>query len=441
MVNNSKYFLFFLLFSVLVSCTSSKNQIVINTPSVEEILTLGGGFNESATSVVAFYDGGYAVVGFSQSIDGDVQTSKTEVQYDFWVLRFNSEGVLIHQNVYGGTADDKAYKAIATNDNGLVVVGYSESADGDVFNNQGLKDVWVLKLDNEGVIQWQTNTGFTGVDSGYSLIQTSDGGYFIGGILDVTASQGEGNQRLSARHAGGDYWGLKLDATGNIEWRRYFGGSNTDTCYDVVEANDGYILVGSSDSTDVDISNNLGSYDFWVVKVDKSGSLLWEKSFGGDEIDEARGIVNTNDGNFIIVGDTRSSNQDITHNNGAADCWIVKINTNGEILWEKSFGGSSFDAARSITKTQDGGYLIAGSSRSLDNGFINQGQNDAWLLKIDKEGDEEWQKTIGGSNVDILYDAIALENENIIAVGESLSNDGDVLINKGFSDLLIIKLK
>jgi len=297
-------------------------------------------------------------------------------------------------------------------------------------------------LDVNGDIEWQNSTGFSGSDQGFSLIQTSDGGYFIGGMLDVTASNGEGNAKSSTiNHAGGDYWGIKLNQSGNIEWRRFFGGSNTDTCNDVIETSDGYLLIGSSDTIDIDVSNNKGAYDFWVVKIDKNGTLLWEKSFGGSEIDEARAIVKTDDSNFMIVGDTRSSDQDITTNNGGADCWLIKINTDGELLWEKTFGGTSFDVARSIKNTLDGGYIISGSSRSIDNQFTNQGQNDAWILKISSEGNQEWQKTIGGSQIDFLYDAIELNDQSYIGVGESSSNDGDIEANKGFSDLLIIKLK
>lgn len=430
----------FLLFSILYSCSGDSN-IDISIISLDKSITYGGTKNEIARSVISFNDANYAVVGFTQSLDGDVSTLKTETQYDFWVLKFDSNDTLLWQKVYGGSGDDKAYKAVSTSDNGIAIAGYSKSNDGDLNTNEGFEDVWVLKLDNSGVIQWQTTTGFLGVDQAFSLIQTADGGFFIGGILDVTSSNGAGNSLAKTQHAGGDYWAIKLNSNGIIEWRNYFGGSNTDTCYDVVETTDGYILIGSSDSTDVDINTNKGSYDFWIVKIDSVGNLLWEKNFGGTEIDEARAITKTNDGNFIIVGDTRSNDQDITTNNGGADLWVIKINTNGNLLWEKTFGGSNFDVARSINKTFDGGYVISGSSRSLDNGFTNQGQNDAWILKISSEGNEEWQQIIGGSNIDFFYDAIELENGSFVAVGESSSNDGNVEINKGFSDLLIIKLK
>ena len=128
--------------------------------------------------------------------------------------------------------------------------------------------------------------------------------------------------------------------------------------------------------------------------------------------------------------------------NGAADLWLIKINPSGDLIWEKAIGGTSFDVGRSISKTQNNGFLISGSSRSADGDLSsNNGQNDAWILKIDNNANIGWQKTVGGSNIDFAYDAVELTNKNIIAVGESSSNDNDVNENKGFTDLLIITIK
>ena len=428
----------------LIGChndTDSKLPFVAEIPQIDFVKTYGGSKNESGRSVIQTSDNGYAVLGFTQSIDGDINTSKTIIQYDYWLLKFDKNDTLQWQKTYGGSKDEKAYQIIETSDNGFAIIGYSKSADGDVIQNKGFEDVWILKLDISGNILWKTTTGFAGTDKGFQIIQTEDGGFFVGGILDVTASGGLGNARFATKHAGGDYWVLKLNAAGIIEWRKYFGGQNTDTCYGITATPDGYLIIGSSDSTDVDIKNNQGSYDFWVIKINKTGTLVWEKSFGGDQIDEARAITATDDGNFIIIGDTRSSNKDIANNNGGADLWAIKIAENGQLIWQKNYGGASFDVGRSIHKTTDGGFLISGSSRSADNKIINKGQNDAWILKIDKNGKQLWQKTIGGTEIDFCYDAIELNNGNIIAVGESSSKNQDIITNKGFSDLLLIKLK
>ena len=404
--------------------------------------TIGGSKNEVLKSVIKTADGGYAVLGYTQSNDGDI-TSKIAENFDFWLLKFDANNTLSWQQTFGGSKDDRGADLIKTSDGGFALLGFSKSSDNDLTSNAGFQDFWILKLSPSGEISWQQTFGFSGSDVGTTLLETEEGGFLITGVLDVSASNGQGNAKTTVvNHAGGDFWALKLTATGELEWSKYYGGSFTDTPLGVVKtADNGFILVGSSDSNDVDIKNNKGSYDFWVIKISSKGTLVWEKSFGGSEIDEARAISASHDGNFIVVGDTRSSDGDVNSNNGAADIWVLKISTEGNLIWEKTFGGTGFDAGRSISMTQDNGFVIAGSSRSSDNGFTNKGQNDALVLKIDAEGVLEWQQTIGGSEIDFLYDAIELDDQTIIAVGESSSSDGDISLNKGFSDALILQIK
>lgn len=423
----------------LKGCKSNDDTPKPVSPQIDFIKTFGGSSNESARSIIQTTDGGYAVLGYTQSADGDI-TDKTDISFDYWLLKFDANDNLQWSKTYGGSDIDQGSKIIQTLDGGFAIIGSSSSNDGDVSSNQGFNDLWLVKLDTFGNITWEKSYGFPGDDLGYSIIQTSNGGYFVSGVLDVSGSGGAGNDR--SLHAGGDYWGLKLDANGNKIWRRYFGGSFTDSALDVVATDDdGFILIGSSDSNDVDITNNKGGYDFWIVKTDSNGELVWEKSFGGSQIDEARSISKTNDGNYLIIGDSRSSDQDISNSKGAADMWLIKISDAGTLIWEKSFGGSSFDVARNISPTADGGFLLSGSSRSQDGDVeINKGQNDVWLVKIDNSGNLEWQKTLGGTDIDFAYGAVELNNGEIIVVGESNSDDGDILENKGFTDVLITKI-
>jgi mannose/fructose-specific phosphotransferase system component IIA len=355
-------------------------------------------------------------------------------------LKLDAENNIQWSKTFGGSEDDRGNDILQTKDGGFAILGYSTSSNLDVPGNAGSQDFWMIKLDANGTISWSKTFGYLGADFGTTLLQTADNSYLITGVLDVTASGGQGNSRNSQRHAGGDIWAIKLSENGDLQWSKYFGGSFTDAPFGIVETEDhNFIIAGSSDSADVDISNNNGSYDFWVLKITSNGSLLWERSFGGSEIDEARAITATNDGNFIIVGDTRSADKDVSNNHGAADVWIIKMNTDGNLIWEKTIGGSSFDVARSVARAQDNGFIISGSSRSLNEGFTNQGQNDALLLKIDAEGNLVWKQTIGGDEIDYFYDAVQLNNASIIAVGETNSSNGDLTENKGFSDALIIK--
>ena len=413
----------------------------LNLTQTNIVKTFGGAKNDVFQSVVKTADGGYAILGYTQSNDFDI-SDKTNQSFDFWVMKFSSEDKLLWNKTFGGSDDDRGYDIITTNDGGFALFGYSKSTDEDLNENAGAQDFWLLKITTDGTISWQKTYGYSGADSGSTLLQTSDNGFLITGVLDVTASNGQGNSKTTQKHAGGDVWAIKTSSSGDLEWSRYFGGSFTDTPFGVVEtADNSYIIAASSDSEDFNITNNKGTYDFWILKVSKDGNLIWEKSFGGSEIDEPRGITATNDGNFVIVGDTRSTDKDVSNNKGGADLWMLKISTDGNLIWEKTYGGTSFDVARSISKTQDNGFLIAGNSRSSDSGFTNQGQNDAWVLKVDNAGNKLWQKFVGGSQNEFLFDAIDLNNQSIIAVGESSSSDGSILENKGFSDALVIKIK
>ena len=433
---------FFIAFTFLFCCESDDSITTNQIVSIHEISTLGGTKNESGQSVVATIDGGFAVLGHSQSMDGDL-LNKSNISYDFWLIKYNFNGEQEWQKVYGGSSDDRGYDIILSNDNNMVIFGSSKSADGDVSSNAGSNDFWIAKISNSGAIIWEKSLGYTGSDNGYSVIQTIDNGYLLLGVLDVTASDGEGNNRISSyRHAGGDYWAVKLDANGILEWSRYFGGNFTDTSYAACQTQGGdYIIIGSSDSNDIDISNNKGTYDFWIIKLSSEGNLIWEKSFGGSEIDEALDITSTADGNFIVCGNTRSNNIDVSSNNGAADIWILKITPNGEILWEKTYGGNSFEAAKSVHQTTDNGFVIAGNSRSDNNDLTkNNGQNDGWIFKINQDGILQWQTSIGGSNIDLLMDSTQLQDGSIVAVGNTSSSDLDISENKGFTDLLLIRL-
>ena len=438
-----------LILVYLFLCNCSKTDVtiiqeeeIINTGSLDFAKTFGGSKNEVFYSIDKTIDGGYVIAGYTQSVDGDIIT-KTAASFDFWIQKFSADNTLEWQKTFGGSEDDSAASIIQTKDGGFAVLGYSKSSDSNVSENAGSKDFWLLKISSEGNLLWEKTFGFSGADYGTALLETNSGGFLITGVLDVSSSDGQGNAKSNkVKHAGGDYWAIKTDNMGALEWSRFFGGSFTEIPASIIETVQGnFIIAGSSDSSDFNISENKGAYDFWITKISPAGDLLLEKNFGGSGIDQARAITATNDGNFIVVGDTRSADIDVALNNGAADVWIVKFSSEGILIWEKTIGGSSFDVARAIYKTQDNGFLIAGSSRSLDNGFENKGQNDALILKMDANGNLLWQKTIGGSKVDFLYDVVELNNKAIIAVGESNSSDKDISKNKGFTDALIIQIK
>ncbi|MCA0131157.1 hypothetical protein [Winogradskyella alexanderae] len=428
---------------IVISCSNDDPATTSNTPEIISVESFGGSNNDSAQSVIATIDGGYAVMGYTQSNDGDI-TDKQDTSFDFWVIKFNAQNIIEWQKTYGGSADDRGNCIIQTSDGGFALLGFSFSDDIDVTNNEGLQDFWLVRLDAFGNLLWQKSYGFEGADSGISIIETNDQGFLLSGIIDVTASGGQGaTNKALQKHAGGDYWLLKVDEVGSLEWSNYFGGNFTDTPYGIIQKeNNGYLILGSSDSSDTDISNNLGSYDFWLIDVAPDGTLISEKSFGGTQIDEGRAIIATPDGNYLLAGDTRSNDVNISSNNGGADLWLAKVSPSGNLIWERNIGGSNFDVARAIKSSKNGNFILAGSSRSSDVDVAsNKGQNDAWVLKIDGNGEVIWERTIGGSNIDFAYDVAQLNDGSIIAVGDTTSDDGDIIVNKGFTDLLVIKIE
>jgi len=413
------------------------------------IKTFGGSNEEDAISIVQANDGGYMVLGYTKSNDGDV-TGKTTSDLDYWLLKLDENGNKIWDKTYGGSADDLATSISKTNDGGYIISGFTASDDGDVSENAGFHDYWIVKITSSGEIQWEKSFGFPGQDQAFKVIQTQDGGYFAAGFLDVGLADGGGNDIInnqsnkSTLHSLGDYWGIRMDANGNKIWRRYFGGSHVDQSKDVLQTDDGgFLLIGISESSDFDISDARGANDYWVVKINADGDLIWEKSFGGSETDRAFSVTKTTDDNFIITGETRSMDKDVLNPIGGGDIWIVKFSpSNGAIIWEKSFGGMEFETSRDITVLANGNFAIAGSARSSDGDVSgNNGANDAWVLIINNDGTLLFEKNIGGSNIDFANQVTETSNQELVFVGSSTSNDIDIPENKGNKDILIFKMK
>ena len=414
------------------------------TGEIAFIKNIGGNDNDDAVDVVRSSDNGFVFVGTTESVNGDI-VDKTTDDADVWVLKTDAQGTVLWSKTYGGSSDEITTSIQNTADGGFILAAYTRSDDGDIASgNAGFNDLWMVKLSSTGAMMWEKTYGFSGNDQAFSVTPTGDGGYFLLGVLDVTASGGAGNAgRASGVHAGGDYWAIRTDASGTLLWSRYYGGSFTDTAYDAVEMDDGgFMIVGSSDSTDVDITENKGAYDFWVLRIDANGSFVWKKNFGGSEIDLGYAITKTGDGNVIIVGDTRSNDGNVSNLYGNADVWALKINPNGAIIWEQSYGGTQFESARDIVALPGGAYAIAASSRSNDVDVTNNyGVNDAWVFVIDEEGELQFQQTVGGSNLDFAGGLTVSADGALVLVGNTESADGNFAQNKGGKDAFIVKIK
>ncbi|WP_405384964.1 hypothetical protein [Maribacter sp. LLG6340-A2] len=412
---------------------------------LEWVKNYGGSSDESAHAIIKTNDGGFAIIGYTGSINGDIHTKEAE-ENDYWLLKFDSNANLQWNKTYGGSKDDIGQSLAQTTDGGFIVAGYAMSNDGDATNNEGFHDNWIIKLDPKGNLEWQSSYGFSGHDHSYDIIEASQGGYFFAGFLDITSARADGTiekEGSITSHGVGEFWGIKVDEEGSLQWRGYFGGTNNDRAHSVVQSDDGgFVMAGFTESDDYDISNTNGSYDFWVIKVDAFGNLVWEQTFGGEGIEVAYDIAKTSDGGFVVVGNTFSTNGDILFNHGESDLWMIKLDEDGNLIWEQTYGGSQFDLAQAVVESKDGGLLITGNSKSSDQDTSsNSGENDIWLVKTNKTGHLVWQESFGGSGLDFGFDLIENSDGSVIVVGQSSSNDFNALNHKGNSDLVLLKIK
>ena len=347
----------------------------------------------------------------------------------FCLLFFNH--VIIAQTIewersFGGSGIDRLDCIIQTTDNGYIFVGQSQSTDGDISTNIGSQDFWVVKLDEERNIEWEKSLGSQGGDFGISVVQSSDGGYLVGGRSST------------------DFMVFKLNQDGDTEWERSYGGSEDDDFFSMDKTADGgYVLAGGTESNDGDVTNNnnFGSLDVWILKINQAGEIEWDKTYGGSEIDVATSIEQTADLGFVVAAITNSSDGDISNNNGQFDHWILKLDSAGELEWEKAFGGSGAESPYSIQQTNDLGYIVTGISNSTDGDVTNNyGLVDHWIIKLDQAGELEWEKNFGGSLSDFSFGEPLIVNDGYMVVGSSESNNGDVSINNGDSDFWMYRI-
>jgi hypothetical protein len=403
-------------------------------PVIQWQKCLGGSNFDLGWRILHSGDGGYLVAGMTESTNGDV--SGLRGARDFWMMKLNSGGTMEWQKCLGGTDWEDLGDAQKTTDGGYILAGHTKSNNGDVSGNHGSEDFWLVKTDSLGNLLWQKCFGGSGFDEAESVQQTSDGGFIVAGTVLSTDSQVLGN------HGSSDVWVLKLDASGNLQWKNCFGGTGNDLGQSVLQTEDGGFLVsGITGSNNGQVSGNHGNYDLWLVKLNASGDLIWQKCIGGSGQDYPWEMKAINGGNFMLVGMTNSNNGDVSGNKGGFDLWMVKISGNGDLLFQNCFGGTGFDRGQSVQQTSDGGFLLTGSSDS-NNGDLNSnlGGVDVWILKVSSGGSLEWQKSIGGTGFDRAFSILTTQDGSMVLAGNTESNDNQVSGNHGLYDAWVVKL-
>jgi hypothetical protein len=335
----------------------------------------GGSKGEGASNLLKITDSTYYIGGATKSNDGDISYNPDPASFNFWIFKFDADGNIIWDKVVGGSRHEMPRDATVTDDNGIVMMGLTNSDDRDVTNYYGFYDIWLIKLNEEGEKEWDFTLGGSSLEEAGAIIQTSDGGYAIAASTD---GAGGGNYDTTCNYHGlpnsyQDFWIVKLDSQRNIEWQQCYGGLYDDGAGDIIEVEDGYVVVGSTMSNDGDVSglngppgpNSEYGGDIWVIKIDFDGNLIWQKCLGGLYDDFSRNIFTTSDGGFMVVGRTTSDDGDVEgyHGEGMGiwgDIWFVKLSSEGELQWQYCYGGNGDERIyHGVIQKADYNYVIA----------------------------------------------------------------------------------
>lgn len=333
---------------------------------------------------------------------------------------------ILWERSYGGKHAEFLYDAIPTPDYGFLLAGSSISnKNGNKSEaNKGDLDYWVWKMDEKGTAEWQKSFGGNGVDLLQSVRITTDGGFILAG----TSSSNLSADKKEACKGQEDFWIIKLDAKGKELWQRTIGGSGQEKLLSIAQTKDGgYILGGTSSSNASEpdgkgivdkygkSEDSRGSLDYWVVKLDTKGEIQWQKTLGGKYVDELKSIEQTLDEGYILGGYSNSpeSGDKAQGNYGLGDYWIVKLDKEGNQLWQQTLGGDKDDNLFTLSQTKDGGFILGGNSNSgatNSKSKTNKNGTDFWVLKLDKIGTIEWQETYNYGKLDVLTSVV--ENQD-----------------------------
>jgi len=340
--------------------------------------TYGGSHAEEGQAIVSTADGGFVTAGYATQ----------EGSRDGQLIKVDSDGTIAWSHTYGGSSDQRAYDVATTADGGYVIAGVTQPNNP---QDDGKADMWLVKVDESGHEVWTRTYGGQQSDYAYSVTTTADGGYALAGW---TNSSGAGSK---------DVWLVKVDSAGHKEFDRTYGGQNVDKGQAIVQTDSGgYAIAGWTNSS------GAGSDDMLLVRTTSTGEKQWSNTYGGSMNEGVfrHGLTATNDGGFALAGWTES------YSIGFDDMWLVKVDESGSKQWSEAYGRSLNDVATSVIQTPDGGYALSGYTRTYD------GDNyDSWLIKTNATGGEQWNKTVGGGQVDVGTDLTRANGGNYVVSG------------------------
>lgn len=421
-------------------------------PQVQGIMwenTIQGYDKDYLKTAIPTNDGGYLLGGYSNSNSGwgDKQDDSNG-GLDLWILKLNESGEIEWQKTIGGDEDESlAGEVLIQLDDGSFLIGANSQSgiSGDKTSpSYGERDFWVLKLDNVGNILWQKSYGGSDVDFLYKIVTTADGGFAVTGF---SMSNISGNKTEDSKGEQ-DYWFVRLDSDGNILWDKTLGGAEMDVAITIVELEDGGFFLGGLSESNISgdkSENSIGLEDFWLVKLNESGEIVWDKTIGGSGPDFLVEVVYIAENEYFLVGFSQSdiSGQKSENSRGEDDFWVVSIDSLGNVNWDKTIGGNSSDRAYSSFVDEGGNVIIGGYSESGISGEKSEeskGLKDYWIIKIDTEGELIWDKTIGGSNTDWFSSIKKAHGDGYIVSGHTRSPvSGDKSENSSDDSFWVVK--
>lgn len=423
-------------------------------PAIQADKTIGGNSDDISPKVFQTKDGGYVICGVSESeISGDKTVSIIRKSYyDIWVIRCDNTGKITWQLDVGSKDDDWMFDCKLTPDEGLILVVTSRAGIGGnkTEASRGREDYWIVKINHKGKIEWDRTYGGSNTDNVTTVAVAGDGGYFVGGYSFSNKSGDKTEDKLGKT----DYWILKLDQNGNLEWQKDYGGKmgNSDI-KSIVSTSDGCIILGTTDLGIVGDKTcpNYGGYDYWLIRLDNQGKEIWQKDFGGSSTDVSEYISAGYNNTFFVAGESYSGISGIKTETvyGDRDCWVICIDINGNLLWQKDAGGSAAEFLYSCEPTKDGGCIIGSTSFSPQSGVKSENNHgdinkdaDNWIVKLDKNGNIQWDKTIGGTNYEFNCSIKQTLNGGYIMCSSSESGiSGDKTdTSRGSDDFWLVKL-
>lgn len=412
-------------------------QMSLLTAQVQWEKFYGGSAYDMGKKMLKTADGNMIVAMEESSADG--LGGGNSGSSDVVIAKMSMEGDVLWSLRLGGTGTEDFGDLVPTADGGFVVVGTTDSPDGDVKTSGGQMDLFLSKITSEGSIEWTNAYGGAGNDRGLSALQIYDNGYLLVG--EVGSRDGIAKMQP---FGGIDGWILRLDNKGKLIWERRFGGASIDRVNGIhALAPNGvmhtYRAIATTMSNNNHLSKNLGGQDIWAFTIDEYGKMAgWSKVYGG-EMDEDSHIskMNLADSTIVIAGTTFSTNGNIKYQKGLGDCWLLKIDNKGDVVFSETYGGTKQESATDVLFTKDGGYLITGMTQSKDGQFpINNGYYDGFILKTDKKGTVKWAKTAGFEKKDFLYSTVESGKTGYLSVGmsELTKNGAQVMEHNGKLD-------